>query len=416
MAKNVVVIGAGASGLMAAESAASAGARVILLEKMDIPGAKMRLTGNRRCNLANTCDPADFASHVVPRGRFVRGALERFPVEDLRFFLEERGVPTYVDAEGKVFPRSNEALDVVQCLVKACERIGVEIRYCSAVDDIVVEGGQVTGVRLRSGETLPADAIVLCTGGATYPHTGSSGDGYSWAHRLGHTVFDPKPGLVGMRCSDPWLASLQGISVSDVAVTLYADERKLGSHHGSLLFAHDGLSGPAILSLSLFVARELRPEQSLLLQLDLTPNLNEQELDSALLRLAKEKRIQIVMDLLREFVPAGLAAVILYKCEIDEHLAVAQLTTAARSRLVKQLKRMSVQIDGTRPLERGMVTVGGVSTRELNPRTMESNIVRGLYMAGEVIDIAGDSGGYNLQMAFCTGRLAGENAAREEQT
>lgn len=407
---SVIVIGAGPAGLMAAGRAAELGARVILLEKTMQPGNKLRLTGNGRCNLAHESDPADFIAHVYPNGSFLRNSLARFFVSELKAFFRSLGVRTVTEPDGRVFPASYDAREVALALVRYGQTHGVEFRYASPVVGLSVAEGQVRGVRLSSGERIPTQRVILATGGLSYPRTGSTGDGYDMARALGHTIVPPRPGLVPLVTRESFVRRLQGLALYDVGGSVLRDLQILAHARGDVLFTHFGLSGPLPLSLSLRLADELG-NPPLRFCLDLRPSLSEEELDDRLRSELVSRGRANYQTLLKDWLPRSLVGVFAELSGIPARRPLHQMTAAQRKQIVRLLKCFELTIVGTRPIREAMVTVGGISAKEINPQTMASRLVDGLYFAGEVMDLAGDTGGYNLQIAFTTGRIAGESAA-----
>lgn len=405
----VIVVGGGAAGLMAAGRAAELGAEVLLLEKTRRVGKKLRITGKGRCNLTNACDVATFIGHLRPDGSFLRNALARFFAPELIAFFEEHGVPTVVERGNRVFPASGRAGDVVEALKRYCLDQGVQLRYRRPVDGILVEEGAVCGVRCGQ-ETEPATQVILATGGLSYPLTGSTGDGYRLAQRLGHTVTPLRPGLVPLETTDPFIPRLQGLTLKNVRATMYRGDEMLASEFGELLFTHFGLSGPIILTLSSRVSEALAlgPLQC---RIDLKPALDEATLDARLQRELASLGKGSYHALLRRLLPRSLVPVFAERSGIATTQRLDQFTAAQRRCVLELLKRFDVTVSATRPIDEAIITLGGVPCNEVDPQTMASRRVRGLYLAGELLDIAGDTGGYNLQIAFTTGRIAGESAA-----
>jgi len=407
----VVVVGGGAAGLMAAGRAAELGARVMLLEKTARLGAKLALTGHGRGNLAHAGDAASFVEHIAPRGDFMRNALALFPTAKLLAHLRSLGLDTVIEADGRVYPATQCAADIVAALHRYCLAGGVEIRTHCAVSGLAVSHGAVCGVRLRGDERVEAGAVVLATGGLSYPKTGSTGDGYGMAEAVGHTVRSPLPGLVPLVLEERSISDLQGVSLRDVEATLLRGAAPVARRRGEILFTHWGVSGPIILSLSLAAAEALRDGQ-LTLSLDLAPDMTQPVFEQEVRRAALSKPRSHCAGFLSRLAPRALAAYLMARSSIPRDRTLGQLSNKEQRELYELVKGLSFVVRRTRAMEEAMVTVGGICTREIDPRTMASCVVRGLYLAGEVIDIAGDTGGYNLQIAFTTGYLAGEGAAR----
>ena len=427
--RRVIVIGAGPAGLMAAGQAAEQGANVLLLEKMNRPGRKLRITGKGRCNLTNVAPLSDFIAHFGPNGRFLRQAFSRFFTPDLVAFFEEHGVPTVTERGGRVFPVSQEAGDVVDALVRWVRKCGVALRTRSPVERLLVEGGRIVGVQVSRGRdpsageamqpgssslgrTYRADALVVATGGASYPATGSTGDGYRLAASVGHSIVPIRPALVPLETAGDVAPRLQGLSLRNVTVRVWVDGKKKAEMFGEMLFTHFGLSGPVVLSLSRCVVDALRLGQRVTLSIDLKPALDEPKLDARLLRDLDAHGKQQFRTLLKELLPRKLIPICVDLTGISPEKPAHQLTAQERKRLRAWLKEFRLEVTGHRPFSEAIVTAGGVDTREVDPRTMGSRLVEGLYFAGEVLDLDADTGGYNLQAAFSTGRLAGRSAAR----
>jgi len=414
MKHGIVVVGAGAAGLMAAGRAAELGADVLLLEKTGGIGNKLRITGKGRCNLTNDCEIREFIAHFGPTGPFLRNSLARYYVSDLIQFFAAHGVPTVTERGQRVFPASNEAEDVVKALRRYCLDHGVQFRTHAPVEEIRVVEGALRGVRVVGGATYDARRVIIATGGLSYPGTGSTGDGYRLARAVGHTVVEPRPGLVPLVTAEPFVERLQGLSLRNVRATLLQGNRELGGEFGEMLFTHFGVSGPIILTLSR-LATEALATGPVRLSIDLKPALSAEQLDARIRRDIAALGASSYPALLKRLLPRLLIAVFQERSGIARDRALSQLTADERGRIVTLLQAFDLTVVATRPITEAIITIGGVSTREIDPRSMESRLVPGLYYAGEVIDVAGDTGGFNLQVAFTTGRVAGESAARAAQ-
>ena len=414
MKHGIVVVGAGAAGLMAAGRAAELGADVLLLEKTGGIGNKLRITGKGRCNLTNDCEIREFIAHFGPTGPFLRNSLARYYVSDLIQFFAAHGVPTVTERGQRVFPASNEAEDVVKALRRYCLDHGVQFRTHAPVEEIRVVEGALRGVRVVGGATYDARRVIIATGGLSYPGTGSTGDGYRLARAVGHTVVEPRPGLVPLVTAEPFVERLQGLSLRNVRATLLQGNRELGGEFGEMLFTHFGVSGPIILTLSR-LATEALATGPVRLSIDLKPALSAEQLDARIRRDIAALGASSYPALLKRLLPRLLIAVFQERSGIARDRALSQLTADERGRIVTLLQAFDLTVVATRPITEAIITIGGVSTREIDPRSMESRLVPGLYFAGEVIDVAGDTGGFNLQVAFTTGRVAGESAARAAQ-
>ena len=408
----VIVIGGGAAGVMAALSAAEAEASVLLLEGNEKLGKKIYITGKGRCNVTNACEPAAFMNKVVKNPRFLFSALNAFGPEDMMALLERLGCPVKVERGDRVFPVSEKASDVTRALEKELRRLGVSIRLNTKVSHILVENGAVCGAELEDGTRLDANRVIVATGGQSYPSTGSTGDGFRWMAELGHTVYPPLPSLIPLTCGAAWVSALQGLSLKNVRLTLKRGKKVLYSDVGEMLFTHFGISGPLVLSASAHMA-ELAPEDVELL-LDLKPGLTAEQLDARLLRELDASGKRQLRTLLTTLYPASLAEEMPALCGIPAHTPACEITREQRARLVKAGKELRLPVDGTRPLTEAVVTRGGVSVKEIDPATMESKKIHGLYAAGELLDVDAMTGGFNLQIAFSTGRLAGMSAAEPD--
>ncbi|MFH0811458.1 MAG: NAD(P)/FAD-dependent oxidoreductase [Pseudomonadota bacterium] len=426
--RQVIVVGGGAAGLVAAGQAAARGTKTLLLEKMDRPGRKLRITGKGRCNLTNIAPVSEFITHFEPHGRFLRQAFSQFFTSELVAFFEKLGVLTVVDRGGRVFPASDQALEVVDALVRWIGEKGVTLRTRSPVERLLVKEGKVTGVQV-SGSAMPekkasvrrsfpgqmyqADAVIVTTGGASYPATGSTGDGYRMAKSVGHAIVPIRPALVPLETAGDFASRLQGLSLRNVAVSVWVSEKKRAEAFGEMLFTHFGLSGPVILSLSRQVVDALRPGGKVTISIDLKPALNESTLDARLLRDIAAHGKQQFYTLLKGLLPRKLIPVCVDGTGIPADKTGNQITAQEREQLRIWLKDFRLEVTGYRPFTEAIITAGGVDTKEVDPRTMASRKVKGLYFAGEVLDVDADTGGYNLQAAFSTGWVAGESAAQQ---
>lgn len=417
--RDVIVIGAGAAGLMAAGRAAACGAATLVLEKTARLGQKLRLTGGGHGNITHTGDLRSFLAHLPRNGEWLRPALQRFSSFDLVALLEAQGLATIADADGRIFPASRNAHDLVATLRAWCLQYRVQFRYESPVEEILLQRGAVSGVMV-AGKAISAASIVLATGGMSYPHTGSSGDGYRLAQALGHTVTPLRPGLAPLVVREPWCHALQGVTLPQARGWLEQGSKRLAKGVGDLLFTHFGVSGPLALSLSLHLGDALAAGP-VLLCLDLAPTHTRQSLEDHLRERAAAVGRMGVGAALRALpprtgpaqrMPHALSEALLARCCLAPEVPLSQLSAAARRELAACLKRCPLTVEGALPIEQATITLGGVCCQEVDPRTMASQRVAGLFLAGEVLDVSGDSGGYNLQMAFSTGYLAGESAAR----
>lgn len=413
MAKRVVVIGGGAAGMMAAGQAATAGAEVILLERMKRLGSKIAISGKGRCNLTNAGDISSFVSYYPGNGKFLYAALKEFDNEALIRFFKNVGVETKVERGGRVFPVADDSEVIVNALKMYLERTGAQIRLNQDVKEVIIENGKVNGIKLASmGEPLAADAVIMATGGASYPGTGSNGDGFVMAAKTGHKLIKPLPALVPLKTYEGWPKQLQGLTLKNVTVSIWVDEKKQGEEFGEMLFTHFGVSGPIILTLSRIASKALDQKQKVALKLNLKPALTPEQMDLRLQRdFAKycNKQFKNALD---DLLPQSLIPVMVDLSGIDPDKVVNKITKEERKRLCRLFQDMPLIVTATLGMATAIVTCGGVDVKQINPTTMESRLVNGLYFAGELIDIDGVTGGYNLQAAFATGCKAGRAAAK----
>ena len=405
----ILVVGGGASGMMAAGRAAECGAGVVLLEKTPRLANKLRLTGKGRCNVTNQSELDDFITHFHETGPFLYQAFARFFVADLRGFLAQRGVATVVERGNRVFPATNDARQVVDALEGYLVSNRVRVQRNFPVERILVENGRAIGLASR-GHQLTGDAVILASGGTSYPRTGSTGDGYRLAGEVGHHLIPVRAALIPLVTGEGWVSDLQGLSLRSVEATLYCDQTAIARDLGEMLFTHFGVSGPIILSLSKRAVDAL-PRGKVTLSLNLMPDSSDRELHDKLRQELEKQGRRQVGGVLGQLVPGRIAAVIVSHAHVPLSKPAHQVTAAERQRIVTLMQDLRLTIKGPRPIDEAIITAGGIDTREVNPRTMESTLIRGLYFCGEVLDIDADTGGYNLQAAFSTGYLAGESAA-----
>ncbi|MEA1960152.1 MAG: NAD(P)/FAD-dependent oxidoreductase [Bacillota bacterium] len=410
--KQIVVIGAGAAGLMAAGVAASRGSRVVLLEKNDRAGKKLRITGKGRCNLTTAVDRDDLIKGFPGNGRFLYSAFHSFSNDDVREFFHARGMETKVERGNRVFPVSDKAEDVVRILRDFVMQNGTNVIYNEAVSQITLHEGKVHAVKSKDKE-YRADAVILATGGMSYPTTGSTGDGYRLAERLGHSIVQPRPGLVPLVADEPWVKDLQGLSLKNVKAVSYNDKgKKINEDFGEMLFTHFGISGPIILSMSRDIGDYIyKKQKNVKVMLDLKPALSAEKMDERLQRDFDKYSRKMFKNALQDLLPQKLIPVIITLSGIDPEKECHHITREERHTLGYLLKNFSITISQTRPIKEAIVTAGGVNVKEVDPKTMESRLIQGLYLAGEVMDIDGYTGGFNLQAAFSTGFLAGQYAS-----
>jgi len=409
--KKIIVIGAGAAGMMAAGAAASQGAEVLVLERNEKAGKKLYITGKGRCNLSNAVPPDELIANVPGNASFLYSAFYSLGAFETIALFESLGLRTKVERGNRVFPSSDKASDVIKALLVYMERNGVELWLNTVVQDVAAENGRVTGV-MANGKFIEADAVVVATGGLSYPKTGSTGDGYRFAKGAGHSVSKLRPSLVSLKTKESWAAELQGLSLKNVSLTVKHGKKKLYDDFGEMLFTHDGVSGPLVLSASRYVLDKLN--DGCTVHIDLKPALTDKELDARLLRdlgAAINKDFRNCLDAL---LPQKLIPVIVALSGIDPVKKAHDITKEERLRLGALLKDLLLTVCGTGGFDEAIVTAGGVAVDEINPGTMESKLVKGLYFAGEVIDVDAYTGGFNLQIAFSTGYAAGMAASLEE--
>ena len=419
--KQVAVIGAGAAGLMAACAAADSGASVIILEKTEKAGKKIYITGKGRCNLTNACDIQEFWTHIVSNPKFLYSAVYGFDAQQMMRFMEENGCPVKTERGDRVFPVSDHASDVTKALLGHMRRESVQIRYHCPVERILTEKTdgtrRVIGVKLKSGEVVEADAVILATGGKSYPSTGSEGDGYNMAQELGIEVVKPAPSLVPVRTGERWCTDLQGLALKNVELTVERPESENGKKKkkplykgfGEMLFTHFGISGPLVLTASCYMDF-LKNPKGYQMYLNLKPALTQEQLENRIRREIEMSPGKKMAGVIRPLFPARLAGVIAELSGMGERTA-ASLNGKEITALASLIRSVPITAEGTRGFEEAIVTRGGLDVKAFDPSTMKCKCIEGLYAAGEVLDVDAHTGGFNLQIAWSTGRLAGENAA-----
>lgn len=410
----VVVVGGGASGLMAASSAAFMGADVTLIEKNKKTARKVLITGKGRCNVTNNCTNNVFIENVNSNPRFLYSAINAFDTSDTMAFFEENGVALKTERGNRVFPVSDKALDVANALERSARRNGVHFVCETTVGDIIVEGGKVRGIKDVNGKVYPADSVIIATGGCSYTSTGSTGDGYRFAESVGHSVIKPEPSLIPLVCSGESLAdckTMQGLSLRNISLRILCDKKEVYSDFGELLFTHFGLSGPTVLSAS---AKLREPYNRFTASVDLKPALDFEKLDKRLVRDLEENKNREFANSLAKLLPSSMIPVVLRRLKFSDGLRCNSVTREQRHKLLELLKNMTFDISGVGPMNDAIITRGGVSVNEIDPATMQSKLVSGLFFCGEVLDVDAYTGGFNLQIAFSTGKLAGDNAAWNE--
>ena len=414
--KRVVIIGGGAAGLMAAVIAGREGAQVTLLEKMNYLGKKMGITGKGRCNVTNAAPMSEFIKNTPGNGKFLYGAYERFSNQDLLQLLNEAGLETKVERGGRVFPASDSALDVRNTFMKLLKSYGVDVHLDEGAQEIIVEDGQVAAVKTKN-EIYPADAVLIATGGKSYPATGSTGDGYNLANKLGHKVTDIRPSLVPIVTEEVWVKDLMGLSLRNVELSVVAKNKVQAKMFGEMMFTHFGITGPIVLSLSHTVGKLMRKKNigTIGLDINLKPALSVEKLDK---RIQKDFELYSKKQLingLKDLLPQRLIPLVIQLAGLDPHKPINQISKAERDSFVYIIQHLPLTVKGLRPVEEAIVTAGGLSLKEFNPKTMESKLVPGLYGAGEVLDIDAFTGGYNLQAAFSTGYVAAMHMTHPEK-
>lgn len=416
MKADVLVIGAGAAGMMAAGTAAQRGLRVYLMEKNQKPGRKIGITGKGRCNLTNNCSVQDFIASVPTNGRFLFGAASRFSPHDVMKFFENLGLPLKTERGNRVFPQSDRAADVVDALTGFVASSGALLVRGEA-NRLLIADGRIRGAELKGGrEMISAESVVVCCGGKSYPATGSTGDGYLFAKQAGHTVMPLRPSLVPLAARGSDCAEMMGLSLKNISVQVLdtGTGKVIYEDFGELLFTHFGLSGPVILSASAHM-RGMSPGRYHVV-IDLKPALSPEKLDARLVREFQENQNRNFENSLSSLLPRAMIPVAVRRSGIPPQIKCNLITREMRHDFAALLKSFSIVIDGFRPIEEAVVTSGGVSIREIDPKTMQSKLVKGLYFAGEVLDVDAYTGGYNLQIAFSTGRLAGNSVEKQEGT
>lgn len=405
--KNIIIVGGGAAGMMAAIAGAGAGHQVHVYEKNEKLGKKIYITGKGRCNVTNACDVAELFQNVIHNPKFLYSSFYTFTNEAMMELLKEWGCPVKVERGNRVFPVSDRSSDVIRALSGQMRKLGVTVHLQEEVDDILTKDGGISGIRLkRGGRTVPADAVVIATGGLSYPTTGSTGSGYHFAEKLGHTVTELSPALVPFETKEPVVKELQGLSLRNVGVRILKAQKILYEDFGEMLFTHYGVSGPVLLSASSYVARQLR-QAPLALSIDLKPALSEEQLDARILRDFEELKNKQYKNALVHLLPAKLIPVIVGRSAVLPEKPVNKITREERRRIAGAVKHFTLTLTGLRDYKEAVITQGGIAVEEVNPQTMESRKVKNLYFAGEVLDLDAVTGGFNLQIAWSTGYLAG---------
>lgn len=407
----VIIVGAGAAGLIAAGHAAETADKVILIDKNEYPGRKLLITGKGRCNLTNSAPIAEMFDMYPTNPKFLYSALYTFTNDDLVALVESMGTKTKVERGGRIFPVSDKAADILRALKKYARKENVTY-INAAVTKLITEGKTIKGV-IAGGKKINGDKVIICTGGKSYPNTGSAGEGYILAKSVGHTVIPPKPSLVPIVTRERWVSDCMGLSLKNINITAYYKNEKVFAEFGEMLFTHFGISGPVVLSMSAHLRDiEKHPYD---IKIDLKPALDEQTLDRRIVRDFEKYSHKDYLNALGDLLPKKLIPVIVSLSGVTPHTKVCEIRKDERSEIVKIIKDLPLTAVAFRPVEEAIVTSGGVAVNEINPSTMESKIIKGLYFAGEVIDVDGYTGGFNLQAAFSTGYLAAGSAVLEEK-
>lgn len=412
--KKIAVIGAGAAGMMAAYHAAVNNAKVTLYEKNDKAGKKIFITGKGRCNVTNSSDMEDVFANVVTNKKFLYSALYSYTNTDVMDFFENQGLELKVERGNRVFPVSDHSSDVINALKRSLKNQGVEIEYNTEIIDLMVEEDDVKGIITDSGEKKEYDKVIIATGGVSYPVTGSDGKGFEILKKYGHTIKELRPALVPLNVKEEFIKDLQGLSLKNIEVSFYEEGKKkaIYSEFGEMLFTHFGVSGPVILSASSAIGKKIK-ENNIILKIDLKPALSENQLDERILRDFSESMNKDFRNSLDKLLPKKLIPVLIDYCGIDPYKKVNNISKEERQLIVKALKEFMLTVTSLRGFNEAIITSGGINVKEINPSTMESKLIKNLYIAGEMIDVDAFTGGYNLQIAWSTGKLAGESAAMD---
>lgn len=404
----VIVAGAGAAGMMAAIAAAKKGHEVLLIERNEKTGKKLYITGKGRCNITNASDIDMIFQNIITNSKFLYSAVYNFTNQDTIEFFENLGIKTKIERGNRVFPESDKSSDVINGLHKEIKRLNINLMLNTKITDVIVKDGKFEHIILENKTKIYADAIIIATGGFSYQTTGSTGDGYAFAKKMGHTVIDTQPSLVPLNIKDKFIPKLQGLSLKNVKVSLYAGDKLIYSEFGEMLFTHFGVSGPLILSASSFITRKIE-NKNLTLKIDFKPALSIEQLNARLLRDFSENINKAFKNSLDKLLPKTLISIIVEVSGIPSDKKVNEITKEERGRLIECLKEFPLVIDSKRGYNEAIITKGGIQVKEIDPSTMQSKLVKGVYFAGEVIDTDAMTGGYNLQIAWSTGQLAGQS-------
>ena len=410
--RKIIVIGGGPAGMMAAIRAAENGAQVILFEKNNRLGRKLSITGKGRCNLTNATDFQEIIKNIPGNGKFLHSVLKNFNSEDTINFFESLGLKTKIERGNRVFPESDNAAEVIEVLARRLEELKVSVRLNSRVENIIADEQKILGVEVN-GKFFDAGAVILATGGLSYPATGSTGDGLNFAKSLGHSITEIFPALVPLEVEEDFVKDLQGLSLKNVRATMLTDDEFVDEGFGEMLFTHFGVSGPIILTMSRQAAKLLHEKQFVELLINLKPALSNEQLNARILRDFEKFRGKIIKNAMVELLPQKLIPVVLDLAYIDENKKVDDITRLERQKMIEILRALPLTVTGTRPIDEAIVTAGGISTKDIRPKTMESKIIENLFIIGEVVDVDGNTGGFNLQAAWAMGNAAGKFAAQK---
>lgn len=412
---DLIVIGAGPAGLLAAGRAAELGGKVLVLEKMKREGRKLLITGKGRCNITNDAPISEFIKHIYPNGRFLRSAFSSFFSKDIIELLKEHGVESTLERGGRYFPASNRSRDVLNALLQWVKGFKVDIRCGHRVDELIVEANTIKGVK-ANGQKFLSNNVIIATGGKSYPATGSNGEGYELARNVGHSVVKARPALVPLETEGDLAQKLQGLNLKNVKATVWVNGKKRADDFGEMIFTHFGLSGPIILTLSREVVRELQDKNRVEVSIDLKPALDEQKLDARLIRDLNEHGNKKLLNIFKLWLPSSMIPVFVDLLNINTEKECNQVSSKERKQILHLLKNLVFKISSYRSFKEAIITSGGINTKEISQKTMESKIVKGLYFAGEMIDLDAETGGYNLQIAYSTGWLAGNSCMKDKKS
>lgn len=409
---DTIIVGGGAAGLMAAGQSAEQGLKILILERMKQPGRKLGITGKGRCNITNTASEIDFINKVKPNGRFLRSSFSNFFSTELIDFFNDLGVKTVVERGGRVFPESGKAVEVVKAMTNWCRKKGVDIKTNFRVDNLLISDDKITGVRGKNEskevQSYLADKVIICTGGVSYPATGSTGDGYKLAESAGHHINPIWPSLVPLETEGTKARKLAGLDLRNIKGTVWINGKKAGEDFGEMSFKEFGITGPIVLSLSRLIVPAIKEKKDIVFSVDLKPALDDTKLDNRLIRDFDTKGNETFRNILNGLLPKALIPSCIQYTKIDSNKLGHQINAKERKELKKWLKNFEFKITNHRPFEEAIITVGGVNTNEVNQKTMESKLVKGLYFAGEILDLDAPTGGYNLQIAFSTAWTAAQ--------